>query len=130
MLQRLNSRRLSFGQKFSYRIGWLIAAILLASAGRVNAEEAVANRNRLLSAIYGTCRDNLLSEPPVVASLAMSGATMNEVCDCAAPLFVSGLSDAQVRELLSHGTDTPMTRYYIKTEELCVNRVILAHGAH
>jgi hypothetical protein len=55
---------------------------------------------------------------------------MNEVCDCAAPLFVSGLSDAQVRELLSHGTDTPMTRYYIKTEELCVNRVILAHGAH
>jgi hypothetical protein len=74
-------------------------AVLVLIVGMAVAAPCHADRAAVVPLIFQACQNTLLADGEKVASVTTAGVTVDEVCRCQAPLFVSGLSDAQLAGL-------------------------------
>jgi hypothetical protein len=90
-------------RKMARNRGLLLGIIVMLSA---LSSPAKADRASLMSYVFRACQNQLLNNAQFVALLALSRTTVDEVCQCQAPLFISRLTDADVTELSAGGEFT------------------------
>jgi hypothetical protein len=92
----------------------------------VTATSAHADRASLLPMIFRACQNTLVSQSGQVARLSAAGVTVDEICQCQAPLFVSHLSDAQLAEFSQSQlhVDQPTTDQFMLAIGFCGSRLM------
>jgi len=58
---------------------------------------AQSPRNTLMPETIAACREQALSQPQLMALMALDGVSITEVCECQASLFISKLDETWVR---------------------------------
>jgi len=84
-------------------------SVILAIVVSIASVEASAQTFDLASLIPTArlwCQNFLPTDSEVVASLTTAGTTLDEICDCQAPSFISSLTEGEFRTI-SHGS-TPL----------------------
>jgi hypothetical protein len=86
-----------------------------------------ADRASLLPVIFRACQNTLSSQSGQAARLSAAGVTVNEVCQCQAPLFVSHLSDAQLAEFTPSQmhVSQPTTDQFMLAIGFCGSRLMI-----
>jgi hypothetical protein len=69
------------------------------------------DRASLLPYLDRACRNYVLANRQFIALLSLDGISVDEVCRCQGPLFISGLSDAHVRVLARDGLGAATTAF-------------------
>jgi hypothetical protein len=64
---------------------------------------AQSPRNTLMPETIAACREQALSQPQLMALMALDDVSITEVCECQASLFISKLDDTWVRHLNREG---------------------------
>jgi hypothetical protein len=86
-----------------------------------------ADRASLLPIIFRACQNTLSSQSGQVARLSAAGVTVDEVCRCQVPLFVSHLSDAQLAEFNQSQVHVsqPITDQFMLAIGFCGSRLMI-----
>lgn len=74
------------------------ATLVLSVSIVLSSSPCLAGRAALVPIIFRTCQNTLFGNAEEVEMLATASVTVDDVCRCQAPLFVSGLSAAQLAE--------------------------------
>jgi len=80
---------------------------------------ALADRASLIPVIFRACQNQLLGNAQFVSLLALNGITVEAVCQCQGPLFISRLSDTDVVELPRQGFNQPAWDRLFEASRLC-----------
>jgi len=106
----------------------ILLASSVAIAMGVGAAPSRADRAALVPLMFRTCQNTLLDDGEEVGRLTTAGVTIDQVCRCQAPLFVSGLSDAQIAEINqtpSHTSQYTASRFY-QAIGLCAQNLMIS----
>src|SRR5579862_2432274 len=88
-----------------------------------------ADRVSLLPRLFGACQNQLLANAQFISLLTLNRITVEEVCQCQGPLFISGLTDAQVGDVYAKGTsDKSLNERFFEASRLCAMNMVVRHN--